>query len=633
MKELKASGISQSIGMKVLFDGVDLSLQSGDKVGLIGINGTGKTTLLDTLVGLNAPESGQITSPKDYKIAYLKQANTLDQELTVLQTVFAGDNLLMNTVRDYEEVVGKLNQDPMNEKLQNRFTKMQQAMDRVDGWTASSQAQTILTKLGIYEMDKCIYELSGGQQKRVQLAQVLIQQSDLLILDEPTNHLDYEMIAWLEKFLSQYKGALLLVTHDRYFLDHVVQSIVELSGGQLHRYSGNYQDYVQERAHREELAAEQAHKANQLYKQELAWMREGVRARGTKQQARKDRFEDLKETVQNQTTRGTMTLNLAGSRLGKKVLELQEASFARNGKQLLQQLDLLIQADTRLGITGENGSGKTTLLNILAGRQSFDSGQLEVGETVKIAYYTQTNEGMTDDLRVIDYVREMAEEVTMANGSVASAEQVLEQFLFPRSMQQSYISSLSGGEKRRLYLARLLMTSPNVLLLDEPTNDLDTETLTILEEYIDHFTGAVIAVSHDRYFLDKTCEKLLIFEGAGQLREYWGKVSDYLKEANDSSARRSDKTAKSAQDKSLSTSETSSSQEKTRLTYMEKKEWETIEDEITKLEDKIEAVEQEMLEVKADDYGMLNELNGKKQELEAALEEKIVRWEYLAEFV
>lgn len=314
-------------------------------------------------------------------------------------------------------------------------------------------------------------------------------------------------------------------------------------------------------------------------------------------------------------------------------MELQEASFARNGKQLFQQLDLLIQADTRLGITGENGSGKTTLLNILAGRQSLDSGQLEVGETVKIAYYTQTNEGMTDDLRVIDYVREMAEEVTMANGSVASAEQVLEQFLFPRSMQQSYISSLSGGEKRRLYLARLLMTSPNVLLLDEPTNDLDTETLTILEEYIDHFTGAVIAVSHDRYFLDKTCEKLLIFEGAGQLREYWGKVSDYLKEANDSSARRSDKTAKSAQDKSLSTSETSSSQEKTRLTYMEKKEWETIEDEITKLEDKIEAVEQEMLEVRADDYGMLNELNGKKQELEAALEEKMARWEYLAEFV
>ncbi|MEC6747299.1 ABC-F family ATP-binding cassette domain-containing protein [Marinilactibacillus sp. XAAS-LB27] len=629
MKELKIENLTHSYGMKVLFDSIDFSITDGQRIGLIGVNGTGKTSLLNILTRQLSPDKGEISKPNDYTIGYLEQKNTLDETKTVLDTVFDGTNAIMSAVRDYESALQQLTSDPTNERAQNHFASAEQKMNSADAWNASASAKSILTRLGITDMQSIVGQLSGGQQKRVALAQVLIQEPDLLILDEPTNHLDFEMIQWLENFLMSYKGALLLVTHDRYFLDHVVNHMVELTHGRLERYVGNYQEYVRLKAEREETQAGKTHKQKQLYKQELAWMRAGVKARGTKQQARMDRFTDLKKEVSNTDPNGSLDLNLSGSRLGKKVLELENASFKRDDLVILDEFNLLIQQTDRIGITGENGSGKTTFLNILANQIPLDSGIFEVGETVKIAYYTQTNESMDENKRVISYLQEVAEEVRLADGTSVSVTQLLERFLFDRATHGTMIGRLSGGEKRRLYLLKLLMQQPNVLLLDEPTNDLDIQTLTVLEEYIQTFSGAVIAVSHDRYFLDKMATKLLVFNGNGSISEYYGKMTEYLEEKNKETNTAS---TKMRNQDIPPVQKSSDKKEKTKLSYMEKKEWDTIEDEIAKLEEELEEVQAEMNQA-GSDYGVIGELTRRQENLEQKLEAKMERWEYLSEFI
>lgn len=536
-----------------------------------------------------------------------------------------GDSPIIKAVKNYELALAALSENGLDEGVQRRYTQAEEAMNKQDAWTADTNAKIILQKLGIPTLEKKIGELSGGQLKRVSLAQVLIEAPDLLLLDEPTNHLDYETIEWLENFLNNYRGAVLMVTHDRYFLDRVTNRIFELSFGKLYEYKGNYETYVMEKAERERVAVEQEEKRKRLFKQELAWMRAGVQARGTKQQARIDRFQDLKENLHQVQTNGTLEADFATQRLGKKVLEIKEGNYAIDHKQLLKDFNLLIQANDRIGITGKNGAGKSTLLNILAGRIPLESGLYSIGETVRIGYYTQQNEEMDPNQRMIAYLQEAAEEVKRSDGSSVGVAEMLERFLFPRFMHGTLIGKLSGGEKRRLYLLKLLISQPNVLLLDEPTNDLDIDTLTILEDYIQTFKGAVIAVSHDRYFLDKTMDKLLVFQGNGQILSFYGTMSEYL-----ANQKEQEKVKEKPLNKPVKEASTEK-KEKTKLTYMEQKEWATIEEDITQLETKLETLTEEMNH-QGDDFVRLQELQEAVTATEQLLEEKMNRWEYLSEY-
>lgn len=625
MKELRVTDLYKTFGDKTLFDRISFLIHEKDRIGLIGVNGTGKSSLLNILAGLDSGDGdvSAVEKSSDYRISYLAQEQDFDPEMTVLDAVFQGDNPLMQTVRAYEKALMRLNEDTMDNMLQERFARAEEAMNEQNAWNADSEAKAILNKLGIATLEKQIKELSGGQIKRVGLAQVLIDAPDLLLLDEPTNHLDYEAIQWLENYLKNYQGSLLMVTHDRYFLDRVANRIFELSFGKLYEYQGNYEAYVMEKAERDRVAQEQEGKRVQLYKQELAWMRAGAKARTTKQQARIHRFEDLKENLHQVKTDGQVEMNIATTRLGKKVLELKDASYQIEGKQLLNHFDLLIQARERLGITGKNGAGKSTLLNILAGRIAIDSGILEVGETVRLAYYTQRNEEMNPAQRMIAYLQEAAEEVKQRDGSQIGVAELLERFLFPRFMHGTVIGKLSGGEKRRLYLLKLLIQQPNVLLLDEPTNDLDIATLTVLEDYLLDFPGAVITVSHDRYFLDKVAEKLLIFKGNANIDSYFGSIIDYLaKQTQQEKAEKTQKAPAPVKEKT----------QKKKLSYHEKKEWETIEDTIAELEQRIDDLTEEMNH-QGDDFTKLQELQQEITETEQELENKMTRWEYLSELM
>lgn len=621
MKELKVTELYKTFGDKTLFDRISFLIHEKDRIGLIGVNGTGKSSLLTILAGKDSGDGdiSAIEKPSDYRIGYLAQEQNFQPDTLVLDAVFQGNNLLMQTVRAYEKALLQLSSDN-NPENQRKFTLAEEAMNKQDAWTADSEAKAILNKLGIESLDKQINELSGGQIKRVALAQVLIDAPDLLLLDEPTNHLDYDAIQWLENYLKNYSGSLLMVTHDRYFLDRVTNRIFELSFGKLYEYHGNYEAYLVEKAERDRVAVEQEGKRTQLYKQELAWMRAGAKARTTKQQARINRFEDLKENLHQVKTDGQLEMNIATTRLGKKVLELKQASFEIEGKTILNQFDLLIQANERLGITGKNGAGKSTLLNLLSGRLELDSGILEVGETVRLAYYTQQNETMDPNKRMIAYLQEAAEEVKQHDGSQISVAEILERFLFPRFMHGTLIGKLSGGEKRRLYLLKLLIQQPNVLLLDEPTNDLDIATLTVLEDYLRDFAGAVITVSHDRYFLDKVAKKLLIFEGNGQIVSYFGSIMDYLEQQ-----------VPVKEEKAVKAKPQPKARKK-KLSYKEQKEWETIEDDIALLENQIEELTESMNH-QGDDFTKLQELQKTIDQTEAALEEKMNRWEYLSEIV
>lgn len=631
MQTMKAEGLTSTYGEKVLFDHIDFIINENDRIGLIGVNGSGKTSLLNVIAAEVSPESGQITTPNDYTIGYLKQQPQLDESKTIMEAVFAGDQTIFKTIRQYEEALNKFSAHPEDPQAVDRYNKMQNRMDQEDAWEADSRIKTILTQLKIKDTSQKIADLSGGQRKRVGLAQVLIQQPDLLLLDEPTNHLDLDSVIWLQDFLASYKGAVLVVTHDRYFLDQVTNNIWELSFGKLYQYDGNYQDFVAKKAARVALAKETEQKNQQLYKKELAWMRTGAKARSTKQKGRINRFHQLENKVGNLKTDEDISINLGSQRLGKDVIKFKGANLKLGNHQILQDFDWLVQAGDRIGITGENGAGKTSLLNVIAQRVPLDSGVLKIGETVKLGYYTQQTEGIDDSKRMISFLSEVAESVTDKDGNKLSVTQLLERFLFPRFMHGTLIRKLSGGEKRRLYLLKILMQQPNVLLLDEPTNDLDISTLTVLEDYLDSFAGTVITVSHDRYFLDKVADDLLIFHGNGDIQRYTGRFTDYLKEKQaDHERQQTEKKPVKKESKSAPTKE--SSQKKTKLTYAEKIEWDQINQDLDKLSQQHDKLEQEMA-ANANDYPKLAELQKKVNEVQKQIDQKTERWEYLSNYV
>ncbi|WP_125762678.1 ABC-F family ATP-binding cassette domain-containing protein [Levilactobacillus mulengensis] len=629
MQTLRAENLHRTYGEKTLFDNLNFIINEHDRIGLIGVNGSGKTSLLNTLAGISNEQTGAIETPKDYTIGYLTQKPELDENLTVMDAVFSGDQKVFVTIRRYEAALAAYGAHPEDAKAQQRYLDAEAQMNEQDAWTAESDVKTILTQLKITDLSQAIKTMSGGQIKRVGLAQVLIQSPDLLLLDEPTNHLDFDSIAWLQQYLASYKGALLVVTHDRYFLDQIANQIWELDFGKLYQYPGNYQAYVQEKAERVSQEAEADQKQQQLYKKELAWMKAGAKARSTKQQARINRFNDIASNVGTRQVQNNVAISLGQQRLGKKVIELKDANLTLGDHVILKDFDDLIQGGERIGISGENGAGKSSLLNVIAQRLPLDSGIVSIGETVKMAYYTQQIEPIPDDKRMINYLSEVGQNVTDKAGNSVSVTELLEQFLFPRFMHGTLIRKLSGGEKRRLYLLKLLMEQPNVLLLDEPTNDLDIGTLTVLEDYISQFAGTVITVSHDRYFLDKVADRLLIFTGNGDIERYSGRFSSYL--ADEQAQYK--QAAKTEKAKAMPKAEQKPAEprKKVKLTYAEQKEWEGIEGVIDGLEDQKSQV-QTAMNANGDNYDKLADLQSQLDDLDKQLDEKMTRWEYLSEY-
>ena len=619
MSDFIVEKLTKSVGDKTVFQEISFIIHDLDRIGLIGVNGTGKTTLLDVLSGKSGFDGDvyPFSAKSDYKISYLTQEPDFDEEKTVLDTVLSSDLREMQLIREYELLM-----TAYDEAKQARLDKVMAEMDSLHAWEIESQVKTVLSKLGVSDLAAKISQLSGGLRRRVQLAQVLLSEADLLLLDEPTNHLDIDTIEWLTNFLKNSKKTVLFITHDRYFLDNISTRIFELDGGSLVEYQGNYQDYVRLKAEQDERDAALLHKKQQLYKQELSWMRRQPQARATKQQARINRFHDLKSDLAGQTNQTDLEMNFETSRIGKKVIEFQDVDFAYGDKQILSHFNLLLQNKDRLGIVGDNGVGKSTLLNLIAGQLQPQSGQVIIGETVRVAYFSQQIEGLDESKRVINYLQEVAEEVKIGSGTTSIAE-LLEQFLFPRSSHGTLIEKLSGGEKKRLYLLKLLLEKPNVLLLDEPTNDLDIATLTVLENFLQGFAGPVITVSHDRYFLDKVASKILAFED-GQVREFFGNYTDYLDEKafRQSSAAISQKKEKEKPVKAR--------EQKKRMSYFEKQEWETIEADIEELEARIAAIETEM-EQNGSDFTKLSELQKELDDKNEQLLEKYERYEYLSE--
>ena len=618
MSDFIVDKLTKSVGDKTVFRDISFIIHDLDRIGLIGVNGTGKTTLLDVLSGKSGFDGdvSPFSAKTGYKIAYLTQEPDFDEEQTVLDTVLSSDLREMQLIRDYELLL-----TAYDESQQSRLEAVMAEMDSLHAWEIESQVKTVLSKLGLTNLSLKVGQLSGGLRRRVQLAQVLLGAADLLLLDEPTNHLDIDTIEWLTHFLKNSKKTVLFITHDRYFLDNISTRIFELDGGRLIEYQGNYQDYVRLKAEQDERDAALLHKKQQLYKQELSWMRRQPQARATKQQARINRFHDLKKDLAGQTIDSNLEMNFETSRIGKKVIEFQNVDFAYDQKTILSQFNLLIQNKDRIGIVGDNGVGKSTLLNLIAGKLRPQAGQLIIGETVRIAYFSQQIEGLDESKRVINYLQEVSEEVKIGSGTTSIAE-LLEQFLFPRSTHGTLIEKLSGGEKKRLYLLKLLLEKPNVLLLDEPTNDLDIATLTVLENFLQGFAGPVITVSHDRYFLDKVASKILAFEDGG-VREFFGNYTDYLDEKA-FLAESSAISQKTEKEKSTKVRE-----DKKRMTYFEKQEWETIEADIEALEDRISEIEAAMLE-NGSDFARLSELQQELDEQNEKLLEKYERYEYLS---
>lgn len=527
MTILQCKELTKTFGEKTLFDRVSFSVGAKERIGLIGVNGTGKSTLLKVIAGIEGKEHGTFEHAGDFSIEYMPQDPEFPEGVSVLDIVFGGDMPVIRAMKHYEEVLTRLEQDPASDHWQNTLMKAQERMDQEDAWDANTQAKTILSKLGITDYFKEATTLSGGQKKRVAIARSLIQPVDLLLLDEPTNHLDNHTIEWLEGFLAAYPGALMLITHDRYFLNRVTDVIFELNHGRLFRYEGNYETFLEKKAEREQNEAAREDKRQNLLRREIAWLKRGAKARTTKQKARKQRIEAIQEDGPIQDE-GELDFAIGSVRLGKKVIELEGISKSLDGKTLFTDVNELITRGDRIGMIGPNGVGKSTLLNIMAGRKSPDDGTLDIGETVRIGYYTQDHDTMDEDMRMIDYIKDTAEAVRTVQGDLITAEQMLERFLFTRPSQRTHIRRLSGGERRRLYLLKVLMEEPNVLFLDEPTNDLDTTTLSILEDYLDQFPGVVITVSHDRYFLDRVVDRLLVFKGNGVVEGYYGSYSEWL---------------------------------------------------------------------------------------------------------
>lgn len=622
MEAYKIEQLNKSYADKVIFDDLNLSISEHEKIGLVGINGTGKSTLLKVIGGLDEDFSADITHPNQYRIRYSSQKQHLDGDMTVFQAVLSSDTDTLRIIKTYEEAV-TIYTEHQNDANFKKMMEAQELMDQHHAWDYNAEIKTILSKLGINDTTKKVKELSGGQQKRVVLAKTLIEQPDLLLLDEPTNHLDFESINWLINYVKQYPHTVLFVTHDRYFLNEIATRIVELDRGKLKSYPGNYEDYIAMRAENEVIEQKQQEKQKALYKQELAWMRTGAKARTTKQQARINRFNDLESEVQSHHQKDKGQLNLAYSRLGKQVFELDHLTKKIQNKILFKDVTEIIQSGQRIGIVGPNGAGKTTMLNILNQDDTDYSGELKVGQTVKIAYFKQTEETLDRDIRMIDYLREESEVAKEKDGTSVSVTQLLERFLFPSATHGKKIYKLSGGEQKRLYLLRLLVHQPNVLLLDEPTNDLDTETLTILEDYISTFGGSVVTVSHDRYFLNKVAQEYWYIHG-GQLERIIGTFEDY--EAYKKEKDRQDTLEKQAQQPKTK----SNARKKTGLSYKEKREYEALMERIETTEHRLEQIDAEMVEASTD-YAKIKELNEEKEHLEQSYDVDITRWSELEE--
>ena len=623
MSDFIVEKLTKSVGDKTVFKEISFIIHDLDRIGIIGVNGTGKTTLLDVVserIGFDGDVS-PFTKANGYKIAYLTQEPEFDDGKTVLDTVLSSDLREMALIREYETLVADYFEDN-----QSRLEKVMAEMDSLDAWSIESEVKTVLSKLGLSDLSQKVGDLSGGLRRRVQLAQVLLNDADLLLLDEPTNHLDIDTIAWLTNFLKSSKKTVLFITHDRYFLDNVATRIFELDQANLIEYQGNYQDYVRLKAEQDERDAAALHKKKQLYKQELAWMRTQPQARATKQQARINRFKDLKGEVHQTVNNDDLEINFETSRIGKKVVNFGHVDFAyEDGKQILSDFNLIMQNRDRIGIVGDNGVGKSTLLNLINGDLVPSAGILDIGETVRIGYFSQQIKDMDESKRVINYLQEVADEVKTTVGTTSITE-LLEQFLFPRSTHGTQIAKLSGGEKKRLYLLKILIEKPNVLLLDEPTNDLDIATLTVLENFLNGFGGPVVTVSHDRYFLDKVANKILAFEDGG-VREFFGNYTDYLDEK---AFLQEQSVLLEREKKQASVKVEKVKEDKKRMSYFEKQEWATIEDEIADLEAKIEEIEAAMLE-NASDYGQLATLQRDLESANETLLEKYERYEYLSE--
>lgn len=622
MSDFIVEKLTKSVGDKTVFKEISFIIHDLDRIGIIGVNGTGKTTLLDVVserIGFDGDVS-PFTKANGYKIAYLTQEPEFDDGKTVLDTVLSSDLREMALIREYETLVADYFEDN-----QSRLETVMAEMDSLDAWSIESEVKTVLSKLGLSDLSQKVGDLSGGLRRRVQLAQVLLNDADLLLLDEPTNHLDIDTIAWLTNFLKSSKKTVLFITHDRYFLDSVATRIFELDQANLIEYQGNYQDYVRLKAEQDERDAAALHKKKQLYKQELAWMRTQPQARATKQQARINRFKELKGEIHQTFNNDDFEINFETSRIGKKVVNFEHVDFAyEDGKPILSDFNLIMQNRDRIGIVGDNGVGKSTLLNLINGDLVPTAGVLDIGETVRIGYFSQQIKDMDESKRVINYLQEVADEVKTTVGTTSITE-LLEQFLFSRSTHGTQIAKLSGGEKKRLYLLKILIEKPNVLLLDEPTNDLDIATLTVLENFLNGFGGPVVTVSHDRYFLDKVANKILAFEEGG-VREFFGNYTDYL----DEKAFLQEQSALLEKEKEQASVKVEKvKKDKRRMSYFEKQEWAIIEDEITDLEAKIEEIEAAMLE-NASDYGQLASLQRDLDTTNETLLEKYERYEYLS---
>ncbi|GKV68737.1 ABC transporter ATP-binding protein [Sporosarcina sp. NCCP-2716] len=627
MSQMIIENLTKTVGDKTLFRSVNMTIGTGEKAGLVGINGTGKSTLLSIIAGQEDADTFSFDHPNQYRIAYLPQSPESDPGLTVMEAVFQSDAPIIQLNLNYEHALQALTAHPDSEDLQNRFAALQLEMDRQNAWDLNAQARTILSKLGIQTYDKRMGELSGGQQKRVMLAKTLIEPADLLLLDEPTNHLDVASITWLQDFLRTAPGAVLFVTHDRYFLDAVASSIFELADKRLYAHNGNYGDFLEAKALREEMDEATADKLKNRYRTELKWIRRGAKARSTKQKARIGRFGELEQQVKSGTSKEELEVALKTTRLGKKVLEAKSVSKSFGGRQIIDGFSALLQSGDRIAIVGPNGAGKTTLLNLFAGVLEPDSGEIDRGTTVRIAYFQQHLPEMQANQRIIEYIRETSNDIEDGEGNRISASQMLERFLFPASVHGTPVGKLSGGERKRLYLLKLLMEQPNVLLLDEPTNDLDLETLSVLESFIDMFPGVVLTISHDRFFLDRTAVKLWVLDGEGAIETLIMPYTDYLasRPAKEPSKPAARPAAEAVQPEPAASA-------KKKVTYKDKRDWETIEQDIERTEQAITDTEQEMAACGAD-YERLAALTETLAELNGTYEQLIERWSELEELM
>ena len=630
MNLLTLENITKSYSEKQLVKDISLGINEGEKIGLIGVNGTGKSTLLKIIAGVEEPDSGTITKANRVRIEYLPQNPYYDEDATVLEQVFKGTSNEMKLLRDYQEILDKLS-IKYDDTLNSNLISLQDKIDALKLWDLESEAKSVLTKLGITNFSQKVSELSGGQRKRISLASALITPCELLILDEPTNHLDNDTIDWLEEYLNSKKGSLLMITHDRYFLDRVTNRIIELDKGKLFNYEGNYSVFLEKKMARIELEASMEDKRQNLIRKELAWVRRGARARTTKQKARLQRFDDLVNS-KTYTPETNLDISTTSSRLGKKIIELHNISKSFEDKTVIDNFEYTLARTDRIGIVGKNGMGKSTLINLINGKLNPDSGHIEIGETVKIGCFSQDDSHMHPDMRAIDYVKEASDYIETADGTKITASQMCERFLFDGTMQYTHIGKLSGGERRRLHLLRTLMSAPNVLLLDEPTNDLDIETLNRLEDYLDGFDGVVICVSHDRYFLDRICNKIFAYEGNGIIHIYTGNYSEYLNYRDAQGIEFTGFTNEKSNSVDVPTKTVKSDKPKKDLklkfTYNEQREFDSIDDDIASLEEKIQNLEEDLAKF-ATDFTKLQEVMNKKEELEKELEYKYERWEYL----